>query len=232
MTQKAAILVADRSGSMKDNLANTVTSLNEYIDGIRSQADLSFTFLRFDTISTDIVLRRIPIAEVKSLSAEDIEPRAGTPLIDALAIAIGAAKQDYKDDDRVVIVCMTDGHENASREFTLDQLHDMIKERTQVGWQFVFLGASIDAYADSRKFGLSAGSTMSYNNANAHMASAAMRTVAKRSNAFYDSGRTVEFSMEDKQAVGDVFVPKGGEGGGATGGPKSVAKSLVDKIKL
>lgn len=250
MPTNAAILVADRSGSMKSILANTVIGLNAYLEEARKTPELAFTMLRFDTISTDIVYRRTAMAEVPDLTAADIEPRGGTPLIDAICIAIGTAQQEYKDDDRVVFVIMTDGQENASREFTLSQLHDMIKERTRVGWQFIFLGASIDAYADAGKFGILKGSTMSYDSSSVAANQRAYRGVAGQSMSYYETGKPVTFSEQEKQAVGDKFTPgtggggpvraKGGEGtggapaktssGGEDGG--AAQKSLIDRPKL
>lgn len=203
----AAILVADRSGSMKAILTNTVISLNEYIDGLRSQSDVTFTMIRFDTVSTDVVHRRVRVAEVPALTPADIEPRGGTPLIDAVAIAIATAKQEYADTDRVVIVAMTDGLENASRGYTLAQLHDLIKERAAVGWEFIFLGASIDAYRDSGRFGIASASAMSYDAMDLGASRSAYRSAARRSSEYFSTGASPSFSDDEKRAAGDKFIP-------------------------
>ena len=225
MPANAAILVADRSGSMSNILDNAVAGINEYISGIRKVADLTFTMLRFDTISTDVVHRRIPIADVPEITKTDLEPRGGTPLIDALCIAITSAKDHYKDDDRVVIVANTDGFENASREYKLDDLHALIKERRAVGWQFVFLGASIDAYRDATKFGINTGSTMSYDAKNRGATLRASSGLSGQSMSYYSTGADINFSDEDKRAAGDAFIPADKPG-------TKTAKSLIDRVKL
>lgn len=204
----AVILLADRSGSMASILANTVISLNDYVGELRDRRDLTFTMLTFDTISVDTVHHRLPIADVPPITTADIFPRAGTPLIDALAVTINLAKLEYRDSDRVVIVTMTDGLENASTEFRLTQLQDLIKERTAAGWDFVFLGASIDAYRDARRFGLGDGGTMSYDAAALGAGRAAYRAAARRAKAFFDTGAIEDFSPEEKQAAGDKFIPQ------------------------
>lgn len=226
MTQKAAILVLDRSGSMKSILDNTIAGLNSYLEGVKAEPDLLFTMITFDTIGTDVVRRRVPIAEIPAFTNDDLVPRGGTPLIDALAIAIESAKETYKDDDRVVIVTMTDGQENASTGHTRDQLHAMIKERSAVGWQFVFLGASIDAYRAARQYGISGQSTMSYDSASLSGNINTYSSVARASNEYYSTGEALNFTDKDKADAGDTFAPSAGP----TVEPP--AKSLVDRVKL
>jgi hypothetical protein len=229
--KKAAILLLDRSHSMTRIVDNTLSSINKYLAEVKVEPELEFTLITFDTISTDVLFRRMPIAEVPEITREHLVPRGATPLIDALCITIGAAKQDYAADDRVIIISVTDGHENSSTEFRIGQLHALIKERSEAGWQFVFLGASIDAYGDAGRFGIGAGTTMSYDSANRAMSEAAFSTVARSNRAFYASGKAVNFTNEDKQSVGDRFIPRsGGEGSGAK--VKTKAKSLVDTPKL
>ena len=142
------------------------------------------------------------------LTSADLVPRAATPLIDAVAVAIGTTKQDYADHDRVVMVIMTDGLENASREFTLAQLRDLISERMVARWDFVFVGAGIDAYADSRRFGLNDAVTMSYAANDLRASRAAYRSVARRSEGDFKSGAGRGFTDAEKRAADDQFAPK------------------------
>lgn len=165
-----------------------------------------------------IMHRRVPIADVPVLSDADLVPRAGTPLIDAVCIAINIAKQDFADQDRVVMTVMTDGAENSSKEFSLAQLRDLIKERSAAGWDFVFLGAEIDAYADARRFGLDVGATMSYAASALGESRAAYKSVARRAKSY--TGAREGFSDAEKRAAGDSFVPNEGNSYVATRRPR------------
>jgi hypothetical protein len=206
----ADILIADRSGSMASIMGNTIKSLNSYLEELRDRPapGLKFTLIRFDTISTDIVHRRVPIADVPPITAQDLQPRGATPLIDALCVAVNTAKLDYADHDRIIFVTMTDGAENSSREFTLGQLRDLIKERSTAGWDFVFLGASFDAYADARRFGLADAGTMSYDAGNVEASRAAYLYSARRAKDYFATGARRGFTDAEKREAGDKFIPR------------------------
>lgn len=107
----------------------------------------------------------------------------------------------------MVFVVMTDGKENASTEFRLEQLRALVKERISVGWDFVFLGAGIDAYRDARKFGLDDGGTMSYDAAALGAGRAAYKAVARRAKEYFETGERQGFSADEKRAAGDKFIP-------------------------
>ena len=142
------------------------------------------------------------------LTNADLQPRGTTPLIDALAIAINTAKQDYADGDHVIIVVMTDGLENASREFSLEQLRAMIKERMAINWDFVFLGASFDAYRDSGRFGLDAALAMSYDASDLQTSRVAYLFSARRAKEYFATGERRGFSDAEKRQAGDKFAPR------------------------
>lgn len=229
---KAVIFILDRSGSMKDIRDNTIASMNNYREELRRDPEIEFTLVQFDTIGTDVVRRAVPILELAEFTLADLEPRAGTPLIDAVYIAIKTAQDKYGDQDKVVVTIMTDGHENASREFKLAELHDLIKERSEAGWQFVFLGASIDAYADSRKFGIAASGTMSYNSANLAQSQRAYAAAGAATMDWMENSVPINFSDKEKTAVGDKFNPGNGTGGGGAPAKPGLMRSLIGKVKL
>ena len=102
------------------------------------------------------------LSEVPRLTPETYQPRAYTPLIDACFKAVEERVAQRRDNARVIVVFQTDGEENASREHSLAELRERIERRTAEGWQFVFLGADIDAHGIARSFGLEEETTLAY----------------------------------------------------------------------
>ncbi len=230
-TKNTVIFVLDRSGSMENKLEATLESFNGYLEELRqSPAEIEFTLMQFDTISTDVIHRRKPLKDVGKLTREIYKPRGGTPLIDAACIAIEAAKQDYQPTDKVLITIMTDGLENSSQGFTMADLHAKIKEASGWGWQFIFLGASIDNYEAGSKMGLRPASTMSYDASRLHSTKAAYAATANATRDFFATGEAVSFSDQDKQAAGDAYADK--NKAPEVKSYSNKGKTLVDKIKL
>jgi hypothetical protein len=98
-----------------------------------------------------------PINKIGPLTEASYEPEAMTPLIDASVKIIKATDEAVKlrtDDPAVLVVIQTDGEENCSVEHTVADLALLVKEKTAAGWQFVFLGAGLDAFAAARDAGL------------------------------------------------------------------------------
>jgi hypothetical protein len=201
----------DRTGSMSSCKAATIESFNAYLDGLRGQKGLTFTFVQFDSQSIDKVAVDADPAKVADLTNETYQPRASTPLIDAAyqTIEAVAAKLAGKPKGTKVVVCIqTDGEENCSREHTWADLNKLIREKTALGWQFNFMGAGIDAYQQGAAMGISVANTVSYD----HMDLAATKAVfaASASNtAAFSAGRSVgtAYSALQKRAAGDKFDP-------------------------
>ncbi len=110
-----------------------------------------------------------PIAEVPDLNAETYVPRGNTALLDAIGRTVnelGANLSVMAESDRpgkVVFVIITDGRENASREFTQEKVHEMVThQREAYQWEFMFLGANLDAFAEGPKLGIPADASMQY----------------------------------------------------------------------
>lgn len=200
----------DRSGSMEAIRDDTIGGFNAYVDGLKDVPNLIFTALQFDTSSLDKICVKKPIAEVPRLTRETFVPRAGTPLIDAAVKAIHATADVVRDlgdvlDLKVVVAIQTDGAENSSREFRLPYLQDLVKEKTQAGWEFIFMGAGFDAYGTADSLGISRKNTMSYgrNNSAEAFASFASNTRA------YAGGAVggMSFTASQKLDAGDVYDP-------------------------
>lgn len=159
-------MVVDESGSMDSLLSATIEGFNAYIDTLKRDIERGyFSAFKFNAITGVTTLQSgATISEAMHLSTSNYFPVGGTPLLDAVGEAIRKtdALMVSQDANRAVVVIQTDGAENASRSFNLSQIKQMIEERQTKGWQFVFIGAGINAFADATRMGIAAMNTMSY----------------------------------------------------------------------
>jgi hypothetical protein len=196
----------DRTGSMDAIKAETIGGFNAYLDALERDAgdDIEFTLLQFDSVSIDTLYRGVRLCDVPRLTTDTYQPRAYTPLIDACVKTVKATEEaiaQHRDKARVIVVFQTDGEENASREHSLAELRDLIERRKAEGWQFVFLGADIDAYSAARNLGILEEATLAYSG---KQSLAGMTALAEESARFARGGaRQVRFSQRQKRAAGD-----------------------------
>jgi hypothetical protein len=176
----------DRTGSMDAIKTETIGGFNAYLDTLERDAGaaIEFTLLQFDSVSIDTLHRGLRLCDVARLTAETYQPRAYTPLIDACYRTIKETEEamaQHRDKPRVIVVFQTDGEENVSREHSLAELRDLIQRRKAEGWQFVFLGADIDAYDAARSLGILEEATLAYSG---KQSLAGMTALAERSARF------------------------------------------------
>ena len=153
MTTIHNLLILDESGSMHSIFHQALTGANETIQSIRAaqeqyaDQDHRFTFVTFNTVAPNIktVIDDAPIGEVKDLTEADYRPNACTPLYDAMGMTITALEQKVKEGDRVLVTVITDGLENASREYSGKAVKEMVGRLREKGWTFVYIGANQDA---------------------------------------------------------------------------------------
>lgn len=229
MTDKTTVIsfLLDETGSMQSIKDDTIGGFNAYLDGLTGDSPIEFTLVKFDSNKIEQACVGVPIADVERLNAENYRPGAMTPLIDAAYKTITAtrdlvAKRD--DDPLVIVVIQTDGHENASTEHTNVELAALIKELTAKGWQFVFLGAGIDAYDQAGKWGISQDTTVSYARAKS---SATMDSLRETTHAYMHSGgaQAMSFSASQRQKMGEDKRP-------TTAKPKKTTTKIVDDLTL
>lgn len=172
MTNPDISLVAallDRSGSMQTIVDDTRGGFDAYIAKVRAdrepQEKVFVSLAQFDHEYDDVYLNR-PIDDVAPLT---LQPRGMTALLDALGkfiTSVGASLAALPEHDRpgdVTVLVMTDGMENASVEWQIDAVRALIKQQTDTyNWEFVFLGANIDAVAVGTNLGFSADRSMTY----------------------------------------------------------------------
>jgi hypothetical protein len=153
-------LLLDETGSMETCRDATISGYNEYIQTLQKDKDhnYAFTMTKFDSRYVNTIHDGVPIKDVPKLNRDTYTPGQLTPLYDAIAGAIKVLGKKKN----VLFVIVTDGEENASREYSRQQVFDMIKEKTDAGWSFVYLGANQDAYAVGRGIGVPVANTANY----------------------------------------------------------------------
>lgn len=201
----------DRTGSMERIADDTIGGFNAYRDTLLPTPGIEFTLLQFDSISLDKVHVGVAVKDVPHLTHATFEPRATTPLIDAVyktIKAVEAAVAKRTDKPKVVIAILTDGFENASTEHTWDELNALIKAKSTLGWQFNFMGASIDAYKEGHRMGLPLGATVSYDSLSRRNTRSMFVGTASNTAAFASGARgSTAYDVGQKADAGDKFDP-------------------------
>jgi len=186
--------ILDETGSMESCKAATISGFNEYIQTLKNKKEkILFSLTRFNSEKIDVVYKAEPIENVKELA--NYKPDALTPLYDAIGSTVtkvsaelkSKKKSKKKEKTKVLCVIMTDGEENASKEYTRKKIFDLVKEKEKENWTFIYLGANQDAYAESGAMGLTRDNTMNYSTANTKGVMSAMSTAT----ASYASSNTV-----------------------------------------
>jgi Mg-chelatase subunit ChlD len=160
-------VLLDRSGSMSSMAGDVIEGFNALLAEQAAEGpDAWMTFVQFDGQDPqELLADAIPLAEVAPLTATTFVPRANTPLLDATGLLLGKAivrAERVGEAEHVVFAIITDGHENASKEFSLDAIRKTIEERSAAGWTFVFLGADPSAYGEARGLGVDQRSTQQW----------------------------------------------------------------------
>jgi uncharacterized protein YegL len=163
------VFILDRSGSMSGLEKATKDGYNSVLKTQKKEPGTAFvTTVLFDD-SYELLHDRINIRELRPITGKEYFVRGSTALLDAIGKTINRVgnAQKHADNDRradkVMIVIITDGMENASEEYTNNRIMEMIdRQKERYGWEFLFLGANIDAIATAAKFGISADRAANY----------------------------------------------------------------------
>ena len=155
------VFIVDMSGSMQPFTQDTIGGYNNLLNDqkkIEGEANITTVFFDSEYI---LVHDRVNIKDVKPITEKEYYPRGTTALLDAVSKTlrdVGKKLADMDEDDRpssVIVTIITDGYENASKEYTWKQIQDMIKEqREKYNWIFTFLGANIDVEKVSEGLGV------------------------------------------------------------------------------
>ncbi|MCC7097826.1 MAG: VWA domain-containing protein [Thermomonas sp.] len=176
MTERSHItLILDRTGSMQDIREDVVGGFNAFLAQQQAAPDpATFTLVQFDSQDPYEVLHSmVPISSAPPLTLERYVPRASTPLYDAMGRGILdleaqlAALPESGRPTKVIFVVVTDGQENASREFDRSRVTVLIDAKKGLGWDFVFLSADLAAFQDAQHMGVDAASSLLFSRSKA-----------------------------------------------------------------
>ncbi|SCW60667.1 hypothetical protein SAMN02910456_02137 [Ruminococcaceae bacterium YRB3002] len=154
------VFILDRSGSMAGLESDTIGGFNSMLRKQKAEDGVMFvSTVLFDNVS-EVIHDRLPIADVPEMTEKDYTPRGCTALLDAIGGAVRhisnihkyARKEDVP--AHTMFIITTDGMENASREFTSDKVKQLIAQKKEEGWEFLFLAANIDAVETAAHIGI------------------------------------------------------------------------------
>ena len=155
------VFILDRSGSMAGLEADTISGFNAMLaKQQKAEGEAIVTTVLFDH-QYELLHDRINVKGISPMTDEDYEVRGTTALLDAIGFTIqkivNVQKKTSEEEraEKVLFVITTDGMENASHEFTADKIKKMVQhQKEKYGWEFLFLGANIDAVTTAAKFGI------------------------------------------------------------------------------
>jgi uncharacterized protein YegL len=162
------VFILDRSGSMGGLETDTIGGFNAMIGKQKKETGKCFvTTILFDNVS-ETLYDRVDLSEIPTMTDKDYTVRGCTALLDAVGGAIKHIETIHKyvrPEDvpaHTMFIITTDGYENASHAFTSDQVKKMIEAKKELGWEFLFLGANIDAVETAATIGISRERAVNY----------------------------------------------------------------------
>lgn len=155
------VFVLDKSGSMAGLEKDTIGGFNAMLNKQKEiKGECTITTILFDN-RYEILHDRIPMKGIQAMTDREYQVGGSTALLDAIGRTIHKIVNVYRhtakeyQGDKVMFVIITDGEENASREYSYEKVRGMIEhQKNQYGWEFLFLGANIDAVQTARDFGI------------------------------------------------------------------------------
>jgi len=199
-------VIIDQSGSMGYLTTDTIGSFNGFVTEQKLvPGDAAFTLCTFNE-SARLVHDFVKLAAVPALDSKTYRPSGGTALLDAMGTTINsvgaklAALPEEERPSKVIFLIITDGQENSSRNFTKEQVKSMVEHQRDVySWEFVFMGANIDAIDEGTSLGIAAQNTMNY--APSAAGTRSLYKSVSSSMTGYRSGNSSKASYFDPNAV-------------------------------
>jgi len=204
-------VIIDQSGSMGHLTHDTIGSFNTFLkDQKDTPGEAVFTLCTFNT-DYRLVHDFVKLGGVPDLDNKTYRPHGGTALLDAMGNTINsvgaklAAMPEEERPSKVIFLIITDGHENSSHAFTREQVKAMVEHQRDVySWEFVFMGANIDAIAEGASLGISMQNSMNYD------ASAAgtqdLYSTVSRSVSSYRGGTSKQVDFFNQTESGNVII--------------------------
>lgn len=164
------VFILDKSGSMAGLESDTVGGFNALIEKQKSAEGECVVSTMLFANTSEVLHDRVPLDKIEKLTEADYMVGGCTALIDAIGGAIhhigNVHKYARKEDvpEKTMFVITTDGYENASRYYSSDKVKNMIeRQKEKYGWEFLFIGANIDAVETAAQFGIGAERAVNYN---------------------------------------------------------------------
>ena len=157
------ICIIDRSGSMAAIAKDAIGGFNTFLEEQKKvSGEATLTFILFDT-EYEIIHENRPLNDVLMLDRKTFQPRGMTALLDAIGRTIddtGRRLSNMPEQHRpnkIIVAILTDGEENSSKQYNLSKIKEMIThQKESYQWEFIFLGANQDAFAEAAKIGIDA----------------------------------------------------------------------------
>lgn len=209
------VFILDRSGSMSGLEADTIGGFNSMIEKQKQEdGEALISTVLFDNVS-EVIHDRVDVQRVKPMTDRDYTVRGCTALLDAIGGAIhhiGNIHKYARNEDvpeHTLFVITTDGMENASHHYTAECVRQMIEhQKKRYGWEFLFLGANIDAVETARHFGIGADRAVNYHadsegtQLNYEVLNEAIRTVRSSAPLSADWKRRIDKDFESREKGG------------------------------
>ena len=199
-------IILDRSGSMESVKTDTIGGFNSFLsEQQKVTGEASISLMQFDD-QYDVVYTNKDISSADKLTEETFKPRGMTAMYDAIGRTINSVGQrlaetsENERPDKVVFVILTDGFENASKEFSANKINEMIShQKDKYSWEFIFIGANQDAALSAKAIGIGADAALTYA-ANAEGTAEAFGSVARNVASYRKSSMpgALGFSDEDR----------------------------------
>lgn len=207
----AIVVVLDRSGSMQLCRTDTIGGFNSFVQKQRELSvgglDATLSLIQFDDQYEENYTYK-DIHKVPALSDSSYVPRGHTALYDAIGksiVSLGEKLSNLPESGRpgkVVFVIITDGQENASKEYKQKRIKELIEhQQEKYQWNFVYLGANQDAITTAARFGIAKGSAANYDVTNTHHAYASLSSNIGTMRASGAGGQSLHFSDEQRAAL-------------------------------
>lgn len=165
------VFILDRSGSMSGMEADTIGGFNGMIEKQKKEAGEALVSTVLFNHSSKVIHDRVEIRKIAPMTEKEYYVGGNTALIDALGQAIhhiGNVHKYARNEDvpeHTIFVIITDGMENASRLYSSEEVKKMVeRQKTRYGWEFLFLGANIDAVETARHYGIGANRAVRFHN--------------------------------------------------------------------
>ena len=163
------VFILDRSGSMSGLESDTVGGFNTMIEKQKKQNAPCYVSTVLFNHTSEVLYDRVKLGEVQRMTEEDFFVGGSTALMDAIGGAIhhiGNIHKYIRPEDvpaNTMFVIMTDGMENASRRYSSEKVKQMIeRQKKRYGWEFLFIGANIDAVETAARYGIDADRAVNY----------------------------------------------------------------------